>query len=145
MRAGSHKLFNTAVAANVLSFCYRGHTLESIILAIGLCLFSSFPDSIEDIFRLKHRGKSHALEIYGGVALLCWIGIEFYSSLYWIWFVFFGMTAGSILHIVADMFSVRGVDVFDYRVRFGLYSTGTKSEYIFLWSFIALNAFIFFR
>lgn len=138
MRASSHKLFNTTIGINVFLAYYQQYLIEVSLVALGLFLFSSFPDKIER-FGLRHRGRSHSIVIYTLAAIICFIGLNLIPSLYWGWWLILGAIAGCIGHIIGDMFSKRGIQVMGIPIRFGLYSTGSKSEYIFLWSCIILS------
>ncbi len=139
MQGISHRVFNSVLASDLLILFYSKNPLLVSIVAGGMVLFSSFPDKIEE-FNLKHRGISHSLIIYLLLgALYYWFSIQFNNYFDWIAYIGYGLVAGSIGHILADMFSIRGVRILGAKFNYNLYSTGKASEQIFLFGFALLN------
>ena len=138
----SHRVFNSALAASIVVKFHQKFLAESIIIACGMVLFSSFPDSIEKI-GLKHRGISHSLILYLIIAfdLACLIVV--YPQGYWLYITGIAFVLGCLGHVLADIFSKNGIKVLGYPLKAGCYSTGKLSEQIFLFVFVLINiAFI---
>lgn len=139
MQGISHRVFNSIIASDIVILFYKQNPLLTSIVAGGIILFSSFPDKIEQI-GLKHRGLSHSLILYLLLGVLYyWFSIRLNEYLVWISYIGYGLIAGSICHIVADMFSKNGINVLGTKFNFNLYSTGKISEQIFLFGFASLN------
>ena len=139
MQAVSHKVFNGILASDLLICCYKQSSLLTSCIAGGLIVFSSFPDKIEQL-GLKHRGISHSVIAYLGLACFYFWASGFLNQYFdWICYMGFGFVAGCLGHILADMFSKNGVKVLGAKFNFGLYSTGTISEQIFLFGFALVN------
>lgn len=139
MQGISHRVFNSVLASDLLILFYNKNPLLVSIVAGGMVLFSSFPDKIEE-FNLKHRGISHSLIIYLLLgALYFWFSIQFNNYFDWIAYFGYSLVAGSIGHILADMFSKRGIRILGAKFNYGLYTTGKASEQIFLFGFALLN------
>ena len=143
MQATSHRVFNATLAADVIIKFHQSYLCESFIIAAGLFLFSSFPDTVEK-FKLKHRGISHSVILYVMLTLTVSCCLYFCPRLYWEWFIIYGMLAGCLGHIFADAFSKNGIKALGYPIRFRAYSTGKRSEQLFLWLFVIINFFIIF-
>jgi membrane-bound metal-dependent hydrolase YbcI (DUF457 family) len=138
VQSSSHRIFNIAIASNVIVNFHKKYFCESLIIAAGLVLCSSLPDNIEQ-FGLKHRGNSHSVIIYSLIALAAFLGLTFYPALYWEYFCIFGMVAGCLGHIFADAFSKNGIKIYKHSIRFNFYKTGKYSERVFLFVFVMLN------
>ena len=139
MQGISHRVFNSVLASDLLILFYSKNPLLVSIVAGGMVLFSSFPDKIEE-FNLKHRGISHSLIIYLLLgALYYWFSIQFNNYFDWIAYIGYGLVAGSVGHILADMFSKRGIRILGAKFNYSLYTTGKVSEQIFLFGFAILN------
>ncbi len=134
----SHRVFNSALAASIIVKFHQKFLAESIIIACGMVLFSSFPDSIEKI-GLKHRGISHSLILYLIIAfdLACLIVI--YPQGYWLYITGIAFVLGCLGHVLADIFSKNGIKVLGYPLKARCYSTGKLSERIFLFVFVLIN------
>lgn len=140
----SHRVFNSALAASLIVKLHQKFLAESIIIACGLVLFSSFPDTIEKI-GLKHRGMSHSLILYLVVAFNIFCLFLLYPEGYWLYVGVIAFVCGCLGHISADIFSKNGLKFFGYSLKLHCYSTGKISEQVFLFIFVLINiAFIVF-
>lgn len=138
----SHRVFNSALAASLIVKLHQKFLAESIIIACGLVLFSSFPDTIEKI-GLKHRGISHSLILYLVVAFNVVCLFLLYPQGYWIYVSVIAFVCGCIGHIIADIFSKNGLKFLGYPLKLHCYSTGKSSEQVFLFVSVLINiAFI---
>ena len=137
MQSSNHRNFNIVIAIDFL-LTHTRNIGTAIIICLGIILASSLPDKIEKI-GLKHRGISHSLILYGliGYLLMCYINKYSYMRIECLFLL--GMVIGCLGHIIADMFSHNGIKVLGIPVKFNLYTTGNRSEYIFLWLCIAIN------
>lgn len=128
MRKTSHKIFNSCIAVCFVVYFHKNYLLESLLSAIGIFMFSSFPDYIEKI-GMKHRGISHNILLYVAMFL-----ISLYLSIDYYWLGLFCASCifGCILHIIADCFSRRGINVIGYPIRLNFYSTGRFTEHLFV-------------
>ena len=122
----NHRKVNIAGALTYLT--YSNLDTNDALCAVGIVACSSFPDRIEKV-GLGHRGISHNLFVYG---LLYYLSTVFPIKPVWLISFLTGCLLGSCLHVIADIFSVRGVG----GVKFKCYTTGSTSETVFLWSMI---------
>ena len=129
MQAASHRIFNAAIAASVI-FSYPPITKEKIVVALGLIIFSSFPDWIER-FGLKHRGISHSLLMY---VLIGAILLSVYPTYPLVGLAGLAVVSGCLGHLIGDSFSKNSITVFGFKAGISLYSTGRASEQVFLYS-----------
>jgi len=134
----SHRVFNSALAASVIVKLHQKFLAESIIIACGLILFSSFPDAIEKI-GLKHRGISHSIVLYSVIALNVFFLFLLYPQGYWLYVSVLAFICGCVGHLIADIFSKNGLKFLGYPVKLYCYSTGKISEQIFLFFFVLVN------
>ena len=119
----SHKILSGAIAYTM------GLPVEGIALVM---VGSVFPDSVEYVFRSKHRGIFHFWLIYFIVFLLAFF--KGFSPVY-LNFVLKWFSFGCLLHILEDSMSKTGVPIFlgmKKRLKLKLYSTGRASEYVLL-------------
>lgn len=139
MQGISHRVFNSVLASDLLILFYKQQPLLISIVAGGMILFSSFPDKVEQ-FNLKHRGLSHSIILYLLLGVMYyWWSIYFNDYFDWILYIGYGFVAGSLGHIIADMFSKKGVRILGAKFNYKLYSTGKPSEQIFLFGFVLMN------
>lgn len=134
----SHRVFNSALAASIVVKFHQKFLAESIIIACGMVLFSSFPDNIEKI-GLKHRGISHSLILYLIIAFDLGCLIVVYPQCYWLYIAGLAFICGCLGHVLADIFSKNGLKVLGYSIKASCYSTGKISEQIFLFVFVLIN------
>lgn len=137
MQASNHRNFNIVIAIDFL-LTHTRNIGTAIIIGLGIILASSLPDRIEKI-GLKHRGISHSLIFYTLLGLLLNFYLKIYSYMEIECLFLGGIIAGSLIHVLIDMFSKHGITVLGIPIKFGLYTTGGMSEYIFLWICITLN------
>lgn len=136
MRKTSHRIFNSCIAVCFVVYFHKNYLLESLMSAVGVFLFSSFPDYIEKI-GIRHRGISHNILVYFALLLPT---LYLTTHYYWIGLFSVSCVIGSMLHVVADCFSRRGIKFMGYPVRLNFYSTGrfTEDLFVFLVIFAAI-------
>jgi membrane-bound metal-dependent hydrolase YbcI (DUF457 family) len=140
MQSSNHRTFNIVAALDILIYNYINWG-SYILLSIGIILSSSLPDKIEKI-GLKHRGISHSIIFYGILWFLLSLYLKNYAYMLIECCILKGILIGCFCHILADMFSHNGIILLGAPLKFNLYTTGNKSETIFLWVVILLNFFI---
>ena len=127
---------------------WKSHRVTALTAALALgvplpvlpvvWLGATFPDRMEMIFGMEHRGWSHSL--------LVWLSlfIFFYYAYLPRYFIFvLGFVLGSFVHILTDSFSVGGVPLYKkkYCLAAGFYRTGEASEYVtaLVWSLVMVG------
>lgn len=141
MQAQSHRIFNITLATNLVVCCSKQHLTETLVIASGIVLCSSLPDTIEKL-GLKHRGISHSLIMYCLLCCLTYVGLVSFPWVYWEYFCLLGILAGCICHVIADSCSKNGIKVFNRPIKLNLYRTANTSEKIFLFLFVLINVLL---
>lgn len=143
MQANNHKKINIVLAIDIILYNFESW-YHYLILTIGVILTSSFPDRIEQI-GFKHRGLSHSLLLYTTLSLIVYWYIKNYYWMHVECTFLLGCLIGCLSHIVMDMFSKMGIKILGNPIRFNLYTTGNKSEYIFVWLLAILNFYFVYK
>ena len=121
MRWSNHKI---VTAAGV--YALTGNVVPTIIASAG----SVFPDSIEFVFGLRHRGATHYPYIYLGCLGWLWFWLQ-HNSTYPAYILFY-FCLGAICHLLEDLMSRSGLPLRTPGGKpwgFGFYIIHTTSEF----------------
>lgn len=136
------KFHNHSLVAGIIGACLG---LHPIALA-GMLFGSLLPDRIDfklsmgirPLFNQIHRGVSH----WPGLYLTFLIPLLFVPGIQGSWWgmLVVGTLSGAFVHVLSDMLTMSGIPAWPIKKRVSLrfFATGSFTEYLFVWFFVAV-------